>query len=53
MHDPHHHPQHHNDMKPAFMGLILGAIALLIMCFAIVKFTNNMYAPKPGATATH
>ena len=41
-------------MKAAFTGLIVGAIALLIMCVAIVKLTNNMYAgEKSAAESTH
>ena len=44
-----------SDMKPAFMGLIIGAIALLIMVVTIVKLTNHRYASeKPAAVeATH
>jgi hypothetical protein len=41
-------------MKPAFMGLIFGAIALLVMCFAIVKLTNNHFnGLKTTAESTH
>lgn len=50
MHDSHHQ----SDMKPAFMGLIFGALALLIMCFTIVKLTNNYYnSQKTSAETTH
>lgn len=41
-------------MKAAFMGLIIGAIALLIMVVTIVKLTNAKYArEQPAAEATH
>jgi hypothetical protein len=36
-------------MKPAFMGLIFGAIALLVMCVTIVKLTNNHYNAEKAA----
>jgi hypothetical protein len=49
-----HEPSHQSDMKPAFMGLIFGAIALLIMCVTIVKLTNRMYeGEKASAAASH
>ena len=45
---------HSSDMKAAFRGLILGAIALLIIVVTIVKLTNAKYADeKPAAEATH
>ena len=48
------HAPHQSDMKPAFMGLIIGAIALLVMCVTIVKLTNAHYAGEtPAAEATH
>ncbi len=41
-------------MKSAFTGLIVGAIALLIMCVTIVKLTNAHYAgEKSAAESTH
>jgi hypothetical protein len=41
-------------MKPAFTGLIVGLIALLIMCVTIVKLTNAKYAShKTAAESTH
>lgn len=43
-----------SDMKAAFMGLIFGAIALLILVVTIVKLTNHRYAgEKPAAEASH
>ncbi|HEY6218957.1 MAG TPA: hypothetical protein VIV65_02800 [Gemmatimonadaceae bacterium] len=45
---------HGSDMKAAFTGLILGAIALLIVVVTIVKLTNHKYASEtPAAEATH
>jgi hypothetical protein len=50
MHDS--HPS--SDKKAAFMGLIFGAIALMIIVVTIVKLTNRMYAgEKPTAEASH
>ena len=47
-----HHPQH-NDTKAAFTGLILGAIALLLVVTTIVKLTNAKYAgEKPAAESS-
>ncbi len=45
-----HHPE---DRRAAFTGLIVGAVALLILVFAIVKLTNAKYASheKPAAEA--
>ena len=49
------HSHHHgSDKKAAFTGLVVGLVALLIMCVAIVKLTNAKYAShKPAAEATH
>jgi len=48
-----HDTTHGSDMKAAFMGLILGAIALLILVVTIVKLTNHKYeGEKPAAEAT-
>ena len=48
------------DKSAAFTGLILGAIAIFVICFAIVRFTNAKYAGHaagaegtPAAAATH
>jgi hypothetical protein len=38
-------------MKAAFTGLIVGLVALIIMCTAIVKFTNAKYASHKTASA--
>jgi hypothetical protein len=57
-------PQHHpGDKSAAFTGLILGAIAIFVIMFAIVRLTNSHYenekaahtaAPAAGAPApTH
>jgi hypothetical protein len=46
MHDTEHHQ---SDMKAGFMGLIFGAIALLIVITAIVKLTNAHYNGKEAA----
>ena len=35
---------HPGDKSAAFTGLILGAIAIFVICFAIVRFTNAKYA---------
>ena len=49
-----HHGHHESDMKAAFTGLIVGLVALLIMCTTIVKLTNAKYAKhKATAEATH
>jgi uncharacterized integral membrane protein len=43
-----------SDMKAAFTGLIVGAIALLIIVVTIVKLTNATYAGEKSAVeATH
>lgn len=34
----------HNDKPAAFRGLIITALALFVMCFAIVKATNAKFA---------
>ena len=49
----HHHP-HESDTKAAFTGLIVGLVALLIMCTTIVKLTNAKYAShKTAAESSH
>ena len=42
------------DAKAAFMGLIFGAIALLIICYTIVQLTAKKFEghARPGAAAT-
>jgi len=46
-----HHPE---DRRAAFTGLIVGAIALIVVVVAIVKLTNAKFASheKPVAEAT-
>ena len=47
------------DKSAGFSGLILGAIALFVMMFGIVRMTNAKYAghgaagAKAGAEASH
>ena len=51
-HDPHH--AHVSDKGAAYTGLIVGLIALLIMCTTIVKLTNAKYAKHAtAAESTH
>jgi hypothetical protein len=51
-HDHDHHP-HGTDMKAAFLGLIIGVIALFVIVRAIVAMTNAKYAnERPAAEAT-
>jgi hypothetical protein len=71
-HDPAHHPVtttpahaahvHHvpgADQRPAFMGLIVGGIALFAILYGVVKFTNAQFAgeghegSRPAAEAKH
>jgi hypothetical protein len=40
---------HPGDKSAAFTGLILGAIAIFVICFAIVRFTNAQYAGHSAA----
>jgi hypothetical protein len=52
-HDHAHH-DHKGDAKAAFTGLIVGAIALLALCYTIVVLTNKKFdshAAAPAATA--
>ncbi len=44
---------HPEDQKAAFTGLIVGAVALLILVFSIVKLTDRIIGPheKPAAQA--
>jgi len=46
-----HHPE---DRGAAFTGLIVGAVALFAITFAIVKLTNAKFASheKPAAEAS-
>jgi hypothetical protein len=44
-------PQHGSDMKAAFMGLIIGAIAIFCIVTTIVHLTNAKYAHEAPAAA--
>jgi hypothetical protein len=44
----HHHP---SDKRAAFTGLILGAVALFVILFAITKMTNDHYANEKAPAA--
>jgi hypothetical protein len=46
-------PTYGRDTKAAFTGLIIGAIALLLIVGAIVKFTAAKYAAHEAAAQTH
>lgn len=55
-HGAHDHvaPDHKADARAAFMGLIIGAIALLGLCYVIVQLTAKKFeghAP-PASTQT-
>ena len=39
------------DKSAGFTGLILGAIAIFVILFAIVRMTNASYAGEEGAKA--
>ena len=47
------------DKRPAFMGLIVGGIALFAILYGVVKFTNAQFAGeaheggRPAAEAKH
>jgi hypothetical protein len=43
---------HKADARAAFMGLIIGAIVLLGIMYAIVRLTNAKYAGHSPAAAT-
>jgi hypothetical protein len=45
----HDHHAGGSDMKAAFTGLILGAIALLIVLTAVSKLTSSHYASETPA----
>lgn len=49
-HAPHTHA-HRSDMKAAFLGLVLGAIALFAVLYTIVHLTNAKYAHEKEAPA--
>ena len=45
------HNDHKADARAAFMGLILGAIALFAIMYTIVRLTNAKYARHSEAAA--
>ncbi len=46
------HATHSSDMGAAFAGLVIGAIALLLILGTIVRLTNRHYeSEKPAAAA--
>ena len=45
------HPSHESDRTAAFRGLILGAVALLLLIVTIVRLTNAHYAGEAGPKA--
>ena len=48
------HVPHRSDMGAAFAGLVIGALALLLLLGSIVMLTNRHYAAeKPAAGAEH
>lgn len=42
---------HPEDQKAAFTGLIVGVVALLVVCVTIVKLTNNKFGAHQKAAA--
>lgn len=52
-HTPHGAPvTHGSDMGAAFAGLIIGALALLLILGSIVMLTNRHYANEKAAAGT-
>ena len=52
----HAHASHHDhkaDARAAFMGLIFGAIALLVMVIVVVMLTNRKFAGHAAAAPAH
>jgi hypothetical protein len=47
------HRDYKADARAAFLGLILGAIALLGVIYTIVRLTNAKYASHAESAATH
>ena len=45
--------QHHEgDMRAAYTGLLLGAVAVVLVVFTIVTLVNKSFADKPAAGHT-
>jgi hypothetical protein len=42
---------HKGDARAAFMGLIFGAITLLVLCYTIVQLTNKKFEGHSAAPA--
>jgi hypothetical protein len=40
-----------SDRKAAFTGLIIGAVAVFIILFSVVKLTNGSFAGEEGEKA--
>jgi hypothetical protein len=51
IHAPGAHVAHRSDMGAAFAGLVIGAVALLLLLGAIVMLTNRRYAAEKRASA--
>ena len=47
------HPDRKADTRAAFMGLILGAIALFGIIYTIVRLTNAKYAGHSEVSSQH
>jgi hypothetical protein len=47
------HSSHGSDTKAAFIGLVGGAIALLIILTAMVKLTNRHYESHNATAEAH
>jgi hypothetical protein len=45
------HSATESDRKAAYTGLIVGAVAVFIILFAVVKVTNNHFAGEEGEKA--
>ncbi|MBC7844068.1 MAG: hypothetical protein H7099_17265 [Gemmatimonadaceae bacterium] len=45
------HAAPESDRKAAFTGLIVGAVAVFIILFAVVKVTNDHFAGEEGEKA--
>jgi hypothetical protein len=42
---------HPEDQKAAFTGLIVGAVALILLCFTVVKLTDMKFGAHSNAAA--
>jgi hypothetical protein len=52
--DHHHHRPPARDKAPAFLGLVAGAVIILLILFGVVKATNAKFAGhKTEAAVTH